>query len=911
MSSTVLDTNDSGSPHLVKGRDLFADGLIREIDEKIVNVGADFKVTDLRALVNWIRETLYASFEAGMSPADLVHAKAYFVDKLLITAWRHFFGEHADKLTLVASGGYGRGELLPHSDVDLLLVIPDGELGDCESALQLFLTFLWDIGLEVGHSVRTVSDCTEQARADLTVMTNMLETRFLTGNKALFASMQSALADKNLWPVADFFHGKKKEQEDRHEKFEDTAYKLEPNVKESPGGLRDIQTIAWVAKRHFSATTLHDLVDHGFLNEEEYVDLISGQSFLWRVRFALHMLTNRREDRLLFDHQLKVASMFGYSDKSQNLAVEQFMQRYYRTIKSLSCLNDLLLQLFEEAIVHAEDDTPPVPINRRFQARHGYIEVTHEEVFQQNPFALLEIFYLLQQDRTLTGIRAETLRLIRCDRHLIDGHFRDDIRARSFFMEIIRAPQGLTRALRRMNRYGVLGRYVPDFGQVIGRMQYDLFHTLTVDEHTIFVVRNLRRLAIKRFEHELPFASEVMSKIPKPELLYMAGFFHDMGKGHGGDHSEIGADLARVFCLQHGLSGYDSELVAWLVNQHLLMSMTAQRMDISDPDVIHEFAVKVGDLQHLDYLFLLTVSDIRATNPKLWNSWRESLLINLYQSTRRSLERGLDDPIQEKEIISESQSRARKLLQQRNLPDKQIDDVWKRFPQDSFRRFTPDEIATYTEGLAHLGRVEDTLVLVEPQTNRGTSVFVYTRDVDYLFGLLTGVLAQMGLNILDARISATVDNYTLDSYVVAEEDGRAVLDKSRISEIESRLISALKNPESNNQPVSRQASRQARHFAVPTQVHFQQDEERNRTIMELVTADRPGLLSTVGDVFRQHKLLVQDAKIGTIGERAEDVFYITTNTKTAIKDESTFHQIRHELARALDYELETPTEITL
>lgn len=893
------------------GQDLFANSLWKEIDLQIAEVDHDFDVVKLRELVSWMRETLYAGFNAGMTPADLVHARAYFIDQLLIIAWQHHLQNEQDQLALVAAGGYGRGELLPHSDVDLLILIPDEDQGNLEPAMQKFLTLLWDIGLEVGHSVRSAKDCTEQARNDLTVMTNMLEARLLTGSKALFQSMLDGLDTEQVWPVAEFFHGKKKEQQQRHAKYEDTAYKLEPNVKESPGGLRDIQTIGWVAKRHFDATTLHDLVDHSFLTEQEYEDLMAGQSFLWRVRFALHMLTNRREDRLLFDHQLKVAKMFGYTDKSHNLAVEQFMQRYYRTIKSLSCLNDLLLQLFEEAIVHASDDTPPEPINRRFQSRHGFIEVTNSDVFRQNPFALLEIFYLLQQERDLSGIRAETLRLIRHDRHLIDEDFREDIRARSFFMEILRAPQGLTRALRRMNRYGVLGRYVPDFGQVIGRMQYDLFHTLTVDEHTIFVVRNLRRMAMERFKDELPFASEVMTTIPKPELLYLAGFFHDIGKGQGGDHSEIGAEVARVFCLQHGLSGYDSELVAWLVKQHLLMSMTAQRMDISDPDVIHDFAVKTGDSRRLDYLFLLTVADIRATNPNLWNSWRESLLINLYRSARRSLERGLHDPILEQELISESQARARSMLLSRNLDEQTIDTVWKRFPLDIFRRFTPDEITTYTEGVANLADPGKPLVLVEPHSSRGTAVFVYTRDVDYLFGLMTGVLSQMGLNILDARISETSDHYTLDTYVVAEADGRAINDSMRIREIEERLHDALQSPDEYMPRVNRRASRQVRHFTVPTQVHFDQDHDRERTIMELVTGDRPGLLSTVGEVFRKHRILVQDAKIGTIGERAEDVFYITSNHHKAIRNEKLFNQIRLELAQALDYEEEPLNEVAI
>ncbi len=880
--------------------DLFATNLWSELDQRVTAAAASGDISAYKACLNWGRDALYEGFTTGVAVSDLVRARAHLVDAVLCAAWQQYLGTHTEALALVAAGGYGRSELLPYSDIDLLILHGDELTAEQSSALQGFLTFLWDIGLEVGQSVRTAEDCASQAINDLTVMTNMLEARLLVGDPTLFGSMRNAIDAENIWPVDRFFAGKIKEQKERHAKFDDTAYKVEPNVKESPGGLRDIQTIAWVAKRHFDAQSLGDLVEHGFLSEQEYQELSEGQAFLWRVRFALHMLNERREDRLLFDHQMKVAKLFGYADDRHNLAVEQFMQRYYRTIKGLSCLNDLLLQLFEEAILHADDTAEPKPINRRFQSRHGFIEVTNDQVFQQTPFALLEIFYLMQQDRDLVGIRAETLRLIRRSRGLIDASFRDDIRARSFFMEILRTGDGLTRALRRMNRYGLLGRYLPAFGQVIGRMQYDLFHTLTVDEHTLFVVRNLRRMAMQRFADELPFCHEIMQRIPKPELLYLGGMFHDIAKGRGGDHSELGAVDAREFALAHGLSGYDSNLIAWLVQQHLLMSMTAQRKDISDPDVIHEFASKVGDRSRLDYLYLLTVADIRATNPNLWNSWRETLLTDLYKHTARSLERGLHDPIREQELISETQLEARKILQARGLSDAAIDAVWARVEPDYFRRATPQDIAWATAGIHGTSDADLPLVEVDATSQQGTTVFVYTRDEDYLFGLITGVLAQLGLTILDARLSATADQFTLDSYVVTESDGQRLQEGARLEEIRGALRKALRNPDHPPTRVRQHVPRQLKHFSVPTQVHFSLDENRQHTIMELVTADRPGLLSTVGQVFRQHKILVHAAKIGTIGERAEDVFFITTHKHKPLQDPALFNLLRHELAKALD-----------
>lgn len=879
--------------------DLFSRDVFDRLSAEIAGAGAVSAKAYRQILENGQR-LLKDGFTSGAPTTDLVHLRAQLVDTLLSHAWLHYIGAASKNASLAAVGGYGRGNLLPESDIDLLILYRDGELENLRSGIEQFVTLLWDIGLKVGHSVRSPDESAEQAAGDVTIMTNLLEARHLAGNKQLFVDMQQAIAPTRIWPSGQFFAAKLEEQRKRHAHYDETAYKLEPNTKESPGGLRDIQTIGWVAKRHFGARSLYGLVEHGFLSEREYVELKRGQAFLWRVRFALHMLTERCEDRLLFDYQIKIAQLFGYQDQSTSLAVEQFMQRYYRNIKALSALNDILLQLFSEAILHADEPAQSTPINSRFKAVHGFISACDDDVFKRTPHALLEIFHLMQMRPKITGIRAHTLRLMRRDRHLIDAEFRNNVRNRRMFMEILRQRSGVTRALRRMNSYGILGRYLPNFGHVIGRMQYDLFHTLTVDEHTLFVIRNLRRLCLPRFDHELPFASEVMQHLDKPELLYIAGLLHDIAKGRGGDHSILGEQDAADFCRNHGISSGDTELVCWLVRNHLLMSMTAQRKDINDPAEVYDFAQQVGTRDRLDRLFVFTVCDIRGTNPGLWNSWKKSLLIGLYNHTARTLERGLAQPLAEEELIRETRSAAAALLTRAKVNTPKFHAVWECFDEEYFLRHSASEIAWQTQAIvAHIDAGEDTpLVRVAEVGSQGTSVFVYTRNRDYLFGLTTGVLAQAGLSVMDARINTTNDGHTVDSYMIAQADGSAITNPQRRIDIAASLMEVIANPEISEVEVTRQPSRRMRAFSVPTQVSFREDGERS--VLELITADRPGLLSTVGEVFRKHGILVETAKIGTIGARAEDMFFITDTEHKPITDAAVFKHLSQVLTRLFD-----------
>jgi [protein-PII] uridylyltransferase len=851
-----------------------------------------------RDLLKLAQEELKSRFLAEEPIEPLVHARSSFIDVMLCEIWRAQFAD-APGWALLAVGGYGRGELHPCSDVDLMILVPSPLDAAGRARIEKLIAFLWDIGLEVGHSVRTVEECAQEAAADVGVMTTLVEARALTGNAQLVEAMRVALGPEHVWPVKEFFEAKVREQAERHAKANDTAYNLEPNVKTGPGGLRDIQTIAWVAKRHFNANTLDGLATHGFLSPAELRRLKQAQAFLWKVRFGLHVLTGRHEDRLLFDHQIKLAQAFGYEDASYTLAVEQLMQRYYRTVMEVSLLNELLLQLFREAILTESEQ--PRPLNARFQVRSGSLEAASDDTFARTPSALLEMFALLQQNPDIKGVRASTMRAVARSLWLIDEEFRQNPRHHRLFLDILRAPVGVTHELRRMNTYGVLGRYIPAFGRIVGRMQYDLFHAYTVDAHTLFVLSNLRRLAIPRFDHELPELSRIMQSLPKQEIAYLAALFHDIAKGRGGDHSDLGSVDAEAFCLEQGLSRYDARVVAWLVRNHLELSITAQKQDIGDPEVINAFARRVGDETHLDYLYVLTAADVRGTNPKLWNSWKASLFHEFYGRVKRALRRGLESPIDQDELMRETQDAARKLLVERGIPEDDVRRTWSRFAVPYFLRHSPEEVAWHTQLLAERDPGSDEpLVAIEPHSQRGTTgVLVYARPRRHGFARTTAVLDQLGLTIVDARITPTGDGFSLDLYHVLEDDGAPITDTDRETEIERALWRSVKRPEDAPFAVSRRAPRQARMFNTPTQISLSVDERNQRSVLELVAGDRPGLLCDVGKVLVDERIEIHAAKIMTVGERAEDVFYVTDFDNRPL-DEPAARRLREQLTQALD-----------
>ena len=838
-------------------------------------------------------------FKTGADAVLLVQERSRAIDALLQAAWPGFFAPDTE-VALIAVGGYGRGELHPGSDVDLLILLGDTAVSIHKSAIEGFLTFLWDIGLYLGQSVRTVDECSAEAARDITIATNLMEARHLIGPVSLFHAMSAAVQPARIWPNRDFFEAKWQEQIARHRKFHDAVSNLEPNVKEGPGGLRDIQMIGWVAKRNFGAVDFSELVTHQFLTTGEHAALMLGQAFLWKVRFGLHILANRREDRLLFDYQKTLAQMFGYTDTTHRRAVEHFMKDYYVTITELSRLNEMLLQLFQEVLLHAEDSSVPQPLNRRFQIRKSFLEATDPSVFKRYPFALLEVFLLLQQHPEIGGVRATTVRLMRDHRYLIDDKFRNDLRNRSLFMEILRQPRGITHELRRMHRYGILAAYIPAFARIAGLMQFDLFHVYTVDEHSLMVLRNLRRFSVPEFAHEVPFCSKLAQQIPRQELLYLGGLFHDIAKGRGGDHSKLGADEALQFCLHHGLSNYDARLVAWLVRQHLIMSSTAQRQDISDPEVVTNFAKQVGDQTHLDYLFLLTCADIRGTSPELWNGWKYALLSELYHATKRALWRGLEHPIDKQERLVEIQLAAREQLQRAGFKDSAIDGLWNTFNEEYFLSHSADEISWQTQIILERADELPLVVVHEDKQRNASAIFVHAQDVDYLFAGITSTLNQIGLDILDARVITTEAGLVLDTFTVIDAQRRPIEDRFQIADITTRVTRIARNPSKEKALARRPLSRRLKAFSMPTEITFSTDTTRRRTVMELITSDRPGLLSLIGKALAECEISLHSAKIGTFGERVEDVFYLTDKRKQPLRDETQFACLGARIRELLD-----------
>ncbi len=855
------------------------------------------------------QEYLDQRFCNGDDIRELVYGRAWMLDQLLKKAWNQFPWPGADQISLVAVGGYGRGELHPHSDIDLLILLKKDEPEAYRDSIERFITFMWDSSLEIGSSVRNIDQCLEEASKDITVATNLIESRTLVGSDQLRLDMYDKVTADCAWSSKEFYKAKVEEQKTRHQRTNDTEYNLEPNIKDSPGGLRDIQTIGWVAKRHFGATYLVDLVDHGFLTEGELEIINRGELFLWSVRYALHMLTKRCENRLLFDHQRTLAEFFGYEDNDGVRGVEQFMSKYYRVAMALGEFNDMLLQFFEEVILTTDEPDEVTPLNKRFRVRNLHIEVVNDQVFGKQPFALLEIFVLLAQNPQLLGVRASTIRLMREYRHLIDDDFRTDLRNTTLFMELLRAPEGVTTELRRMNRYAILGRYLPEFGRIVGQMQHDLFHIYTVDAHTLKVILNMRRFRHQDQAEKFPIANRIVRKLPKVALLYVAGLYHDIGKGRGGDHSELGSVDAIAFCERHHLGRWDTQLVAWLVRNHLLMSMTAQRKDISDPDIIHEFAMKVRDSVHLDYLYALTVADICATNNTLWNNWRASLMRQLYEETKRVLRLGLENPVNKEDLIEQVQKEALDTLRHEGISDYSAECLWASLGDDYFLREEAVDIAWHTEAILNHSDRDIPLVLVKQTSTRlyegATQIFIYTQDQPGLFAASVAAMDQLHLSIHDARIITANNGFSYNTFIVLNEDDSPIdTDPAHILRIKNSLVEELDDPEEYKAIVQRRVPRQLKLFAMPTQVLLSTDPERRMTAMEVTTSDRPGLLARIGQVMMECNVHLNNAKIVSVGERVEDVFFITDSDGEPITDPDQAQHLQNRICEALDRQLE-------
>ncbi|MGX9417108.1 bifunctional uridylyltransferase/uridylyl-removing protein GlnD [Vibrio sp. WJH972] len=844
---------------------------------------ADITTSKLKDELDKFGEHQKDLFSNRQSVTDLVYGRAEYVDQILIRLWRFFGFDTVEDISLVAVGGYGRKELHPLSDIDILILSKEEIAPEIQSKVSDFITFLWDLRLEIGHAVRTINQCSEIGREDLSVATNLQEARFIVGSESNFHKMTLMILSESFWPTETFFQAKVEEQRLRHSRFHDTTYNLEPDIKSTPGGLRDIHTLSWIARRHFGATSLIEMSKYGFLTDAEYRELSECQDFLWRVRFALHLELKRYDNRLTFLHQEPVARRLGFIGEG-NQAVEKMMKEFYRTLGRVAELNKMLIKLFDLAILHDEDDLDIEIINDQFQRSGALIDCRIDNLFNDHPETILDMFIHIADDSSITGITPSTMRELRSARRRLTKFLCAIPEARDKFIELIRHPNCLTKALDLMHRHGVLAAYLPQWSHIVGQMQFDLFHVYTVDEHSIRVLNNLHVFSDPANNEKHPICCELFPKLKRRDLLILAAIFHDIGKGRGGDHSEIGALEAYTFCIQHGLSKPEAKLVSWLVKNHLLMSVTAQRRDIYDPEVIIEFAKTVRDEEYLECLVCLTVSDICATNPELWNSWKRTLLAELFYSTKRALRRGLENPVDVRERIRHNQQLASALLRKEGFTAREIEVLWQRFKADYFLRHTHQQIAWHCIHILNHDDHNKPLILMSKRATRGgTEVFVYTKDQRALFAAIVAELDRRGLNVHDAQIMTSKDGFVLDTFMVLDQHGEAI-DLERHSLLIEHIESAILKGE----PIlnkTRRAPSNLQHFKVRTKVDFLPTKTKKHTLVELVALDMPGLLATVAATFAENNFVLHGAKISTLGERAEDLFILTNKDYTRLTEE--------------------------
>jgi [protein-PII] uridylyltransferase len=815
------------------------------------------------------RQVLIAAFREDGKPEKLLRGLRQSVDAVLTAAWNGAGLPAAS--ALVGVGGYGRGELFPYSDVDLLILLSEPADAITRGKLEELVQLLWDLGLEIGSSIRTIDECMTESQADITVQTSLLEARLVTGDAALFEQLQQRY-QAALDPQA-FFQAKTAEMRLRHAKYEDTAFSLEPNCKESPGGLRDLQVILWVAKAAGLANSWGQLATRGLITQTEARALMEKESAFKDIRIRLHLHTGRREDRLVFDVQTAIAETFGLKTTGEGLnarrASEYLMQRYYWAAKTVTQLNTIMLQNIEAQLFPQAGE--PVVINERFNEINGFIDIADDDTFTRTPSSVLEIFVRMTERPHIKGMTARTIRALWHARFEIDAAFREDPVNRGLFLRILQAPVGLVHALRRMNDTSILGRYLPNFRRIVGMMQHDLFHVYTVDQHIMMVVRNMRRFTMTEHAHEYPFCSQLIANFRKSWLLYVAALFHDIAKGRGGDHSKLGTIDAAQFCEDHAIGSEDSELIVFLVENHLTMSQVAQKQDLSDPDVIEAFARVVKDERHLTALYLLTVADIRGTSPKVWNAWKAKLLEDLYKITLRVLG---GEPHSADRELKNTQEEAMATLRLYGLPANAHEALWQQLDVAYFLRHDASDIAWQTRAL--WDRLDSEKPVVKCRLapiGEGLQVAVYTKDQPDLFARICSYFDRKNFSILDAKIHTTRHGYALDTFLVTEQNF-AKSYRDIINLIEHEICQLLTSQSPLPSPTRGRLSRLSRTFPITPTVDLRPDERGQYYLLSVTANDRTGLLYSIANVLTRYRINLHTAKIMTLGERVEDVFLV-------------------------------------
>ncbi|MEO7030716.1 MAG: [protein-PII] uridylyltransferase [Herbaspirillum sp.] len=847
-------------------------------------------IAEVRALKQQLKDGQAATISRFLlegKPDRLLGALRRNVDAVLTQLWKRV--ALPSGLALVAVGGYGRGELFPHSDVDVLILLQTPDDRAHQQKLEQLIQLCWDIGLELGHSIRTIEECLLEARADITVQTSLLEARLLCGNHELF----DFLHDRTIAAInpQTFFRAKTLEMRQRHLKYDDTPYSLEPNCKESPGGLRDLQVILWVSKAAGLGDSWRKLAQRGLITSTEARQLTQKERAFKDIRIRLHIHTGRREDRLVFDVQTAVAESLGFRGNATRRSSEYLMQRYYWAAKAVTQLNTILLQNIEAQLF--PQPLMPQPINRHFNQVNSLIDMSADDIFETIPSTMLEVFLLLEQHPELKGMTARTMRALWHARLKIDTAFRHNPENRALFMQILQAPQGVTHALRRMNQTSVLGRYLPNFRRIIGQMQHDLFHAYTVDQHILMVVRNLRRFTLLEHAHEYPLCSQLIADFERPWVLYVAALFHDIAKGRGGNHSELGMADARRFCRAHQVSKDDTALIVQLVQQHLLLSQVAQKQDLSDPEVIRRFTAQVSDQRHLTALYLLTVADIRGTSPRVWNAWKGKLLEDLFRIARRVLSGENPSPDYEMNL---RQQQALKTLRLYGMKDDAHQALWRELDTSYFMRHDASDIAWQTRSLQqHVNSAIPVVKCRLAPIGEGIQVTVYCRDQIDLFCRICAYFDHQNLNILDAKVHTSHHGYALDTFLLAVPFVAAGY-QDVIHSIEHGLTNALQSNEPLAAPTQARLSRQSRTFPITPTVDFRPDERSQYHLLSICANDRTGLLYAIATVLTKFRINLHTAKIMTLGERAEDVFLIDGE---ALQQTATQVQLETALLEAL------------
>jgi len=824
---------------------------------------------------------------------ELVIARSNHMDELLNKLWLEL--TLGTDCALVAVGGYGRGELHPHSDLDLLVLLAGNLKQSYSATLSHFITLLWDVGLKVGHAVRNLKECVQLARDDLTIVTNLMESRILIGDVNLFEEMRHKTAPNKMWNAKEFFRAKRAEQRTRYRKYDGTSFDLEPNLKSSPGGLRDIHLIGWVAERRYYPKSLFQLIQDHIITKKEYYTLIKNQLILWRIRFALHHVTDKAEDRLLFDYQKDTAKSLGYLDDEKSLAVEKMMKQYYRSVRVIRNISEILLQALEERIFSGTANKSVCQIDHVYQLVNDRLDAIDTDVFNKDPGELIRVFQVLASNKNIIGISAKTLRAIRATRNKINRKFTENENNRKLFIEFWHTKHQSSRAMFAMKRSGVLSDYLPAFKRISGQMQYDMFHSYTVDEHTLFLLRNLTAFTEESAVKPFPLCHEIMSKQTHPEIIYLAGLFHDIGKGQGGDHSEIGALEALAFCQTHDLKPEHSETISWLVANHLIMSITAQKRDTSDPKVINNFAELVKTPERLELLYILTVADIRATSASLWNSWKDALLKELTLSTLALLGQEHAEQLESWKTI---RATARQTLLDCNLDTERVDKYLSNLNADYFVKNPVETIAWQAENVLTSidARLDDgtnpTVVAIRERLDgAGSEIFVYSQDKEELFARLTTTLVQHHLNVQGASIYTDSDEYCHDSFYTLNDMDKPTISATEQEKLKAAITHNLTSKNWNRRKIQRRMPRQIKHFDVNTEIVFSKDEFSPYTRLDITARDKSGLLAILAQAFKSCGLKLHDARITTLGERVEDTFIISHKDDTAIDSKKEQQQI--------------------